>query len=259
MGAGVHVNDLTASLILDCGRRYCRDTECLGRWEGQQPLLLGDWRSAYGFFMGRAAYQGRRDDLSQRVEEGALGTLAEFWADGSLDLERNRGAIEQRLGERIGLGKVGKGRDIVMIMDSLDFIYRLPGRNIVAYSIDQVRTGQTVAHYRELQRSENARGITQVGPKIAAFYLRDLVSLFDLEGAIDPASAACLQPVDTWVRQVAEKIGIVGSRAGDDEVRGAIVALCSESGYSAVLFNQGVWYLATHALDLLLDGSVRIS
>lgn len=56
-----------------------------------------------------------------------------------------------------------------MIVESLDFIDRLPGRNIIAYSIDQVQTGQTVAHYRELQRSLSARGITQVGPKIAAF------------------------------------------------------------------------------------------
>jgi len=36
-------------------------------------------------------------------------------------------------------------------------------------------------------------------------------------------------------------------------MREAIVGVCSQEGCSSLLFNQGLWYLGSHAFDLLLE------
>jgi hypothetical protein len=75
----------------------------------------------------------------------------------------------------------------------------------------------------------------------------------DLTDFIDNSSALCLQPIDTWVIKVAEKLGIVGSRASAAEIQAAIVRMCEENRISALRFNQGAWFTGYHALDLVLD------
>lgn len=253
------MNRSAVDLILLCGERYRTDDKCLGRWWSEQ--LTDDPWAAFRFFLGRAMYQGRSDDVSERVEQRAVETLDAFWTDEGFNLGLHESAIREALLSRIGPRKVGKVRDVDMVMSALDFVDRLPewaNRNIANYSIERIKAGDTSSHYRELQRSESSGGIIQVGPKIAAFYLRDIVSLYGLEDAVGPAGAACLQPVDTWVRRIAEKLEIARPRAGDDEVKQSIVDLCAQCGCSSALFNQGIWYLATHARDLLLDGVEQV-
>jgi hypothetical protein len=104
----------------------------------------------------------------------------------------------------------------------------------------------------ELQASESKNGITQVGPKVAALYLRDLVMLFNLSDSVKDDSAFCLQPIDTWVRKLARKVGIVDEHADDPSIQRAIVKACAENGIPAFRFNQGAWYLGYNALALLL-------
>lgn len=146
-----------------------------------------------------------------------------------------------------------------MVLSSLDFIGQLPTLNIVSYSVERVRHGEIDEHYRELQRSQNRNGIIQVGPKIASFYLRDVVSLCHLEDKVPDGSAFYLQPVDVWVRKLAQKTGIVSHEASDQEVQKAIVALCREYGHSPLQFNQGAWYAGYFALDLLLEMLLEVS
>jgi hypothetical protein len=241
--------------IVQHGVRYRQ--EMLGRYDPEQ--LLTNWWSALDFFLGRACFQGRRDDVSERVYQAVAAVLSPLFC-GKKRTVNYKGArrqewrtVERELRQRIGKGKVGKARDVDMVLSSLDFIGQLSSLNIVDYSVKRIRNGEIDKHYSELQRSRNRNGIIQIGPKTASFYLRDVVSLYRLEGKVPDEFAFCLQPVDVWVRKLAYKTGIVEDGADDKKIQEAIVALCKEYGCSPLQFNQGAWYTGYFAFDLLLE------
>jgi len=64
----------------------------------------------------------------------------------------------------------------------------------------------------------------------------------------------CLQPVDTWVRQVAYEAGMIKNLdEPDKKVRINIVEACLKSDVSTIRFNQGAWYLGYHSFELLIN------
>jgi hypothetical protein len=152
----------------------------------------------------------------------------------------------------IGPGKVGKGRDVLMILSALRHIAPLPSMNIVSFSVDRIKQGLLEKHYQQLQATAPG-GITQVGPKIASFYLRDVVSLFGLERFVSDDAAFCLQPVDVWVEKIAYRSKLVPEKSSHAAIRNAILSRCRAIGISPVVFNQGAWYVGSHSFDLLLD------
>jgi hypothetical protein len=161
--------------------------------------------------------------------------------------------LREQLLEKIGRGKVGKARDVDMTVSALEYVGRLPENNIVSFSLAQIRAGAIEGHFKHLQRGLNSAGIVQVGPKVAAFYLRDLVSLYSLDACVPQQFQFCLQPIDVWVRKLAHKTGIGGKVASDEPIREAIVDLCKTYGCSALQFNQGAWYAGYFAFDLLVE------
>lgn len=222
-------------------------------------LLLTDWWAALDFFFGRACYQGRKDAVSAQVQLAIREVLNPRFGqeDGVRNFEREKTEhwmdIKANLKARIGKGRVGKARDIEMVTSTLDFIAKLPDLNIVRYSRDRINRKEIGAHYKELQRSCDPNGIIQVGPKIASFYLRDIVVLFDLEPLVPIDVAFQLQPIDVWVRRLVIKLRLVEPDASDDHIREAIVAECLHQGISPIRFNQGAWYVGFHAFDLFLE------
>lgn len=214
--------------------------------------------AALDFFLSRACFQGRRDDVSERVYQAIKEVLFTLLSDGELRpsfqqlQSQDWAAVTRELQARIGRGKIGKARDIEMVTSTLKFIGRLPDLNIVNYSVNELRAGEIAQHYSELQASP-PNGIVQVGPKIAALYLRDLVSIYHLEAFVPDQLAFCLQPVDVWVRRVAQRLGIPIDKTGDHQVQIAIVTLCRQNGISPLLFNQGAWYIGHYSFDIVLD------
>jgi len=243
------------SSIISYSSRYHQ--EILGRYDPDE--LLENWWAALDFFLARACFQGRRDDISERVYREVVAVLsplfcgdggtANYWGECHQGWENAEGELKRRIGK----GKVGKGRDVDMVLSALDFIGQLPALNIVSYSVERVQHGEIDKHYKELQRSQNKGGIIQVGPKVASFYLRDVVSLYHLEEQVPDEFAFHLQPVDVWVRRLAYKTGIVNDGASDGEIQKAIVDLCREQRCSPVQFNQGAWYVGYFAYELLLE------
>jgi hypothetical protein len=249
------MNASLASSIVSYSSRYHQ--EMLSRYDPDR--LLENWWAALDFFFGRACFQGRRDDISERVYQEVVAVLSSLFSGdertANYQKERYQGweTVERELKQRIGKGKVGKARDVDMVLSALDFIGQLPALNIVSYSVERVQHGEIDEHYKELQRSKNKNGIIQVGPKIASFYLRDVVSLYHLGDKVPDEFAFHLQPVDVWVRKLAYKTEIVSDEASDREIQKAIVALCKEQGCSPLQFNQGAWYVGYFAFDLLLE------
>lgn len=238
--------------ILDCGRRY-RTTMLLPYWIPEE--VARDWRPAFSFFLGRACYQGRRDAVSQKVDDATREALAATlyadpdWSDPQFSAFR--ALLDERVGS--GLGKAGKARDAEMVISALRFAGQLPDHNLVAHSIARIKAGELAAHYVELQAARSPTGIIQVGPKIAAFYLRDLVSLFALDGCVTVEESGLLQPVDVWVRRLVARLGLAAEDAPEEAIRAAIIDVCDAHSCSPLLFNQGLWYLGTHSLELLLE------
>jgi hypothetical protein len=249
------VNRSLLDFIVSCADRYF--AENLAGYDRQK--LETDWLEAFDFLLWHICYQGRKDEMSKRVYDASIATFRKEFSGAQEDMKyalhqaNSWNDIRVQLGESIGKGKVGKARDVEMIVSALGFIGDLPQRNIVAYSVARINDGHLKNHFLELQAAESCNGITQVGPKVAAFYLRDIVSLFKLEGKVDSESTFALVPVDTWVRQVATKVGITDEEADSEATRRAIVKVCEESGIQVVRFNQGAWYIGNHALELILN------
>jgi hypothetical protein len=249
------MNQRLLKAIVKNGDLYC--TRYLSKYDKHE--LLTNWWKAFDFFLAHACFQGRRDYIPQRVYESACQALKPYFSNGQnadayeTQMGENWQGIKAQLKEKIGKGKVGKGRDIEMVTSALSFIGKIHEKNIVAYSVQRIKDRKIQDHYNELQGGKSSTGIVQVGSKIAAFYLRDVVSVFDLTEFIDNTSAFCLQAVDTWVQKVAEKFGIVEENADPSAVQQAIVSMCERNHISALRFNQGAWFTGYHAFDLLLD------
>lgn len=249
------INSTLVSTIVRYSERY--RNEMLGKFKPE--TLLTDWWAALDFFFGRACFQGRRDKISERVYNAVISVLEPvFSKDKNTKAYLNEQAngwerIKQELSKHIGKGKVGKARDVEMVISSLQFISRLPNLNFVGYTVDKIHAGQINAHYEEIQRLKSTNGIVQVGPKIASFYLRDVVSIFKLESKIPIEFSFQLQPIDVWVRKLAHKTGIAPYEAKDADIQNAIVTLCKTYGVSPLQFNQGAWYVGYFSFDLLLE------
>lgn len=204
------------------------------------------------FLFDRAFFQGRLDDVSARVRNAVFKAL-----DPELSIvkehlqEINLHRLRQKLSSNIGKERFGKARDVDMVISTLQYIIRLPNFNIVANSVDSITLSEIDKYYYELQRSAN--GIIQVGPKIASLYIRDVVSLFELEGKVPKEFQFCLQPVDVWVRKIAEKLEIIPKNSTDEKVRQAIINICDKYSCSPLQFNQGAWYAGKFSFDLLIE------
>lgn len=243
--------------LVSYGKRY--QVEELGPYD--PSMLASNWFSALTFFLNRASFQGRRDEVSYRVYQQIWNVLEPVFSsdlDGSnykLNRQNNWEAIRSELQQRIGKGKVGKARDIEMVLSSLSFISNIPDYNIVAYSVQRIKRGELADHYRELQQFGNIgqAGIVQIGPKIASFYLRDVVAIYRLGDLVTDDDAFYLHPVDVWVRKLLLKTRDIDIGATNSTTRQSIVEICKEHHCSPVEFNQGAWYVGYYAFDLLLE------
>jgi len=241
--------------IASYGKKYCE--RHLNGMDTNK--LIGGFWPALDFFLSRSCFQGRRDEVSKKVYEAVIEVLAPQFSTskGTANYktlkQQKWKPLEKSLRSRIGKGRVGKDRDVDMVLTTLEFIASLPNLNIVKYSVEQVQQGKLWEHYAELQASRSKNGITQVGPKIAALYLRDIVSLYNLDNNVSTDDGYCIQPVDTWVRKLANRLKIVDEKANDLEIQKTIVDLCTREDVSPVLFNQGAWYVGYYAFDIVLE------
>ncbi len=218
--------------------------------------LLSDFWAALDFFLSKACFQGRLDQVSDKVYKAVIEVLEQEFSVSSqvanyhICRQQEWKPLEKALRSRVGKGHVGKARDVDMVLSTLDFLSQLSDLNIVRYSVEQIKQGRLGKHCAELQGANG--GITQIGPKVAGLYLRDLVALYELDGNVSADIAYSIQPVDTWVRKLAYRLGIAGKGTNDDEVQKAIVEFCKSQGISPVLFNQGAWYVGYYAYDIVL-------
>lgn len=216
-------------------------------------LMLQDWWQGLQYFLHYSFFQGRADTISIKVEKAAMNILKRHITGKNTNTlirlsKDNFAKIREELKQVIGKSKIGKGRDIDMVISILNFASKLKEENIVKYSISKIKKGKLKSHFYELQT------IISIGPKIASLYLRDLVWMYSLERLISKDDLVYLQPIDTWVRKVAFKTGIIDDiKLSDTQVRQKIVEACQNLDISTIKFNQGAWYVGYYAFDIVLE------
>ncbi len=237
--------------IADFGNRY--EGEYLGRDFENRDLIRRNWWGGLQFLLRRSFYQGRRDAISEKVERRAMNVLKQHITPqtiGVTDGELQR--IRNELRQVIGKGRVGRGRDIQMTVEIIQFASRgevVDKGSLVEYTISKIERGEVEEHYKELDR------IHSVGPKIASIYLRDVATVYSLEreGKIRIEDMKFFQPIDTWVRRVAAKIGIVEDNDKEHEIREKIVKECLEAKVSPIKFNEGAWFIGHNSFQLIIQ------
>jgi hypothetical protein len=106
--------------------------------------------------------------------------------------------------------------------------------------------------------------IRGIGPKIRAFFLRDLVTLLNAESKLERNLSALIlcQPIDVWVRFAAKELPDIqtslsvpahlrklGLNSGDLAVAARIIELSKKAGVSPLKVNQGIWYFSAYVVS----------
>lgn len=206
--------------------------------------FYNDWQEARNFLFSKVFYRGRRDELSERFMKAALKTLKEF--------EPTKNYDKQLLGSKLKLNGVNNSKDRRMISGVLDFIFNLPisyENNIVKYTIDQIKEGKILDIFNKLNE------IYAIGDKLASFYLRDVILIFELEKYLQVLEDfQYCQPVDRWVKQVAVKLDIIPPQMVEVKViKLAIIKECKKVNVSPLLFNAGAWMIGARSFELLIE------
>jgi hypothetical protein len=229
----------------------------------KKDIYLLDPHQALFLIFSHCFYQGRRDPLSEKFHRIAEDVCRDFFIKHDRVLQESAQRIVRKealkskydhlegLLHSRGLNKEG---DRLMVISLINFIQSCQEKNILRYVIERIQSQQISQIYRELD------DVWSIGPKISSLILRDTVYMYQLEAYFkDANSYSYLQPVDTWVHQVAEKLGMVPS--GKNVYQGEaldITQKCLEVGVNPIHFNQGAWYLGAKSIDVVLENLDRI-
>lgn len=258
--------------------------------KGDKEKILSSWWFSLVFFLDRVFYQGRRDEVSYIFEQVTINALEELLGEtdkqklDKLIWLRDHGCLNYRVyrfhsKEEVGVPSpcsvlreklnkkyliqlprgssgersTGKSRDREMTVDTLCFISKNLEKydyNILKYAIFWIKNNEIKSLYDEL------RTIRQVGDKTASLFLRDVVAVYGLENQVEIRDYILLQPIDTWVRQISRnnRLSLASKGTRDEELKNKIVKACLDRGISPIKFNQGIWYLGSHSLELILSG-----
>lgn len=222
------------------GKRYVIDILLK---QADKNTCLNNSYEALKFLFAKSFYRGRRDEISKKFQNRTIKVLDGYYHAGLIK-EIDGEELESSLKENL----VNNHKDRQMVMAAIKFILQITNHNIVAYSIDMIRNRRTEDIYNQLV------DLPQIGPKLASLFLRDIVLVYDLKGFLTIDTEKYMQPVDTWVRQVAEALKVIGKDDKDPiTVSEKIVNQCNNHSVCPLLFNAGAWYVGARSFELFLE------
>jgi len=113
--------------------RYCRENLCATYF--QKNSLEKDWWSGLRLFLNHSFFQGRRDEVSEKVEAVVMPLLSKYFEGldasqiGRIDFKQ----LAQELRTAMSQGKAGKGGDAKMLVGIFEFVSKLPQKNLTLY------------------------------------------------------------------------------------------------------------------------------
>lgn len=209
----------------------------------QKDLLLNDWNKALEFMFHKTFYRGRKDELSERFMNATLKTLEQH--------KPTKNYNPSLLSKQLLENGVNNGTDRRMVLEVLNFIFKQLDdyeNNVVKYTVQKIKTGKTKEVFEALNN------IYAIGDKLASFYLRDIILVYGLEKSLQQGDFQYCQPIDTWVKQVAVKLGILPSQdTSIEESKKLITEACHKADISPLLFNAGAWMVGARSFELLVE------
>ena len=221
------------------------------------------------FFFSRSFMRGRSDTLSGMYCRATIKVLEKdnslFWpwnlgySTGNVQLDKSKrnynvdkartkngrdisellqGRIETEINQDGGKRKVNK-KDIYHIISTLKFIseHGKQGSSIVGISLDYINRNDIKGLYKDIDE------ILFVSKKIASFWIRDLMLLYDRDiNKLSPEEKELTQPVDTWIRQIANTYGIQ-----ERDIVASIVESCERANLNPGLVNAGMWLIGSNS------------
>lgn len=233
--------------IGEFGRRYSR--EYLQDDLQDKEIIKKDWYRGLKFFFGKSFYRGRRDEISKVFELRAIESLEKY------ELKRKINKFSPKRLERVlQENKVNNHKDRRMVIETIKFVRSIPNKNIVDYSIENIRLGKAEGLFNDLDN------IFAIGDKLASFYLRDVAIIYHLKKYIPEKDLIYFQPIDTWVKQVTDKLGITDKNVDNltsnkavQRVKQRIIQACLKADTSPLLFNAGAWYLGANSFQIVIE------
>jgi len=144
---------------------------------------------------------------------------------------------------------LGNEEDVMLVLDTLNLISQDPSpRNVILWLKKLIVSEGIPKAYQELTT------LRAVKDKIASFTIRDIL-LMNPEITITDATI-CF-PVDTWVKQIARKLGCLSN--DHEEIKKYFIDICTIKKLSPLKINAGVWYMGFHSLEILLDNLDKIA
>jgi len=231
--------------------------------------ILTDNKEALFFIFSFSFYRGRRDNLSTKFGKGAKKAINDFFSKNADYLKETKNFLDKKnknfkdvlkeeysnILQKLEQESVNNRYDRFMVAHLINFIHSKEEKNIVKYIVSKIRNGKIKEIYNELT------SIYEFGPKISSLVLRDTIFLLyfselgkDYKEKLSKEDFYYLQPIDTWVHQVSKKIGIINEKE-EKIYKGEakdIVDFCWENKIDPIKFNQGVWYIGSNSLDVLL-------
>lgn len=146
----------------------------------------------------------------------------------------------------------------VMLLNSIcdDFIEDLEGYdyNIRKYCTKFFEEKELECLYNRLDEIEG------VGQKLASLYIRDLLAYYEEShpesrlklSKLNKEDMWYVYPVDTWVKQITEKIDGKKFNSNRDAMDW-IVEKCEPEDLSPAYVNHGIWYIGSNSSQFLID------
>jgi predicted house-cleaning noncanonical NTP pyrophosphatase (MazG superfamily) len=237
------MNDKKLKVIAEFGRKY-QNIYLYNqkKKEDLQNLLKNDWLEALKFFFSRSFMRGRRDEISVAFLNKAIKVLDDFNLKDNLAKFNQDENWRETLQNKLQEEGVNNRYDRGMLLTTIEFILKLDNYNLINYSLQTIEKHGIEKIYSELDN------LTAVGDKIASFFLRDLVCIFDLK--LQNNKQIFLQPIAQ--KSDIDK-AISGNKNSLNIVREAIIKVCDDAKISSIEFNQGAWYIGFHSFEIMLE------
>ncbi|MDQ6876525.1 MAG: hypothetical protein M3082_02265 [Candidatus Dormibacteraeota bacterium] len=203
-------------------------------------LGAADWKKALAIFLGDYAFEraGAPPSWGPLARDLALGLPTDISPDkAAKTLWRQFSAEVPKPNPKLNPLAISPTK-----VNVCQFIANLTKdqHNLIRWAFRQLRRGQALEANRQLQTLQG------IGPKIAAFFLRDIVTSHAIdEGSLDEPSA--ILPVDVWVRRgVATLRGLTPEQqkhTSDIQIAEYAVIEAAQLGVRVATLDSGLWVL----------------
>jgi hypothetical protein len=144
---------------------------------------------------------------------------------------------------------LGNEEDVMLVLDTLKLISRDQSPlNVILWLKKLIVSEGVTKAYQELIK------LRAVKDKIASFTIRDILLM---NPKITVTDANICFPVDTWVKQIANKLGC--SSDNPEEIKKYFIDTCTMKKLSPLKINAGIWYIGFNSLEILLDNLDKIA